>query len=157
MASVVTSVGVQLDLIGEMIDLDRGGLSDDLYRLAIITEATTLFTSGTAPEILEMARVMFPDAPTIRYTPAYPAKFCVRIDELTADEFGLIVAIFEDVPAAGVAGCLISSDPLTMGGWAFAGAPAETENMGAFGFAGGDPADQDFILSPWTYGAQFGS
>ena len=109
--SIGTAFGATLDAIGELINRKRNGLSDDDYRAAITVDLRTLFASGTAPDLLELLVILVGPGRTITFVDAFPAAFCIIIEDLTDAEALLFGDIFSDVPAAGVAGCLIQIDP----------------------------------------------
>ncbi len=104
-----SAFGDTLDEIGALVGRSRGSLANDGdYAKAIRVDAATLFTSGTRPEILEIARTLFPNSPTITLIDRYPAGFWLTITSLTVDDMDLFVDIAQDVPAAGVGAWLIS-------------------------------------------------
>lgn len=113
---VSTAEGVQLDLIGEMVRRPRNGLDDDDYRLAIIAETVSLFSSGTIPDILAVIEALLGEGAGVVFTEKFPASWVLCIPSLTPDFFNLLLEILADQPAAGVAATLCSFDPLKVGG-----------------------------------------
>lgn len=67
-----TAVGVQLDIIGRVLDLARNGRTDDSYRALLQVKAALNFNAGT-PESLITTAVKFFNATVVQYIPAYPA------------------------------------------------------------------------------------
>lgn len=74
-----TAVGAQLDLIGNLIDEDRLGQSDDFYRIRIQTRIFILRNNGTIPVVIKVYKAMM-QAQQIEYYPEYPAAF--RMDAI---------------------------------------------------------------------------
>lgn len=112
-----SAFGDTQDEIGALVGRGRGSLaSDGDYAKAIRVDAATLFTSGTRPEILEIAGNLFPSSPTIKIVDRYPAGFWLTITSLTADDIALFVDIASDVPAAGVGAWLLTYAEGNVGG-----------------------------------------
>lgn len=104
-----SAFGDTLDEIGALVGRSRGSLaSDGDYAKAIRVDAATLFSSGTRPQILEVAGNLFPNSPTIQIRDRFPAGFDLTITSLTADDIDLFVDIASDVPAAGVGAWIVT-------------------------------------------------
>lgn len=112
---VNTASGVQLDMIGELVRRDRSGLSDTEYRLAIIAETVSLFSSGTVPEILEVVEALLGPSVGSVFIEQFPAAWKICIPNLSPGFFDLLLEILADQPAAGVAATLCTFDPLKVG------------------------------------------
>lgn len=149
---LTTSFGVTLDEVGAIVGLPRGSLSvDGQYAAAIRVEAATLVASGTRPEILELARNLFPAAPPIELIDFYPGSWDLRIRNLSATDVDLLVVIFEDVPCSGVRGFISTWIDGNAGGWgSFHGATTGTGKWGSF--HGSAPG----ALSHWIHGRPIG-
>lgn len=107
-----------LEEVGALVGRARGSLAnDDDYRRAIQVDAATLFASGTRPEIIELARDLFPLAPPIKYRDRYPAGWDLEIRSLTGSDMDLMVDIMSDVPAAGVGAWVSTYAVGNAGGW----------------------------------------
>lgn len=105
---VGTAEGDQLDAIGEIVGVDRQGLTDDLYRLRIRARILLNTSSGTVNQILKILQLMITDTDaTIEFKPFYPAAFLVELGILTdfdrIEEIGNVVI---DAAPAGVAATL---------------------------------------------------
>jgi len=150
---VSTAEGVALDDLAGGIGLTRLGLTDDELRVAIRVEIASRFTSGTIPEIIEMAQTLLPGRPGA-LTEFFPAAFVLSFDSLTAAEFALLCAILKDTAPAGVAAMLGSTDPGLMGGWDYSTTVEPSIVPGIHGYSGGGTF---YEIAPWSYVAAFGS
>lgn len=149
---VGTAEGANLDAIGALVDLPRGGTTDDEdYRLAIIAEATSLVVSGTLPEILDLAIRLAPDGADVRIRDTPPAAFRVTIPDLTGPRFELVRRIMADVPPAGVGAQLVTYRSDLTAGWGSSYGPAGT---GSWSSSYGTDADD--ALSVWSHGGEIG-
>lgn len=73
--SLLTASGVQLDGIGQIVNLARAaGETDADYRLSLATRVLTFVKSGT-PEDVIAAYLAITGAPSVVYTEIYPATF----------------------------------------------------------------------------------
>ena len=98
---VDTATGVQLDTIGVIWDVARGGRTDTVYRQAI-QEKISLINSGTPKEIMELLRANY-GATFIEYDQG-PSKatFYLNTDAtINSDEL-------DEVSPAGVQGYLVN-------------------------------------------------
>ena len=68
-----TAIGVQLDVIGDILGLPRDGRDDESYRTLLRVKANLNISAGT-PESLITAAVSLYNATKVEYTPIYPAK-----------------------------------------------------------------------------------
>ena len=149
---VGTATGVWLAEIGALVGLPREGwTSDDDYRLAIVAEALSRITSGSADEIVDVALRLLPDGATMIYTERYPAAFDLAIADLPAGRFALMLAVLADMPAAGVGAFLTTWPSALVAGWAY-------DDLDPAVFGSWDylvPGDAD-ALSLWSYSAAIG-
>lgn len=69
----VNATGVQLDLIGRLVGLNRDGRDDESYRTLLDIKIEINFSAGT-PEALIKTAVALYNATEVQYVPIYPAK-----------------------------------------------------------------------------------
>lgn len=99
--------GVQLDVIGRILGLDRAALTDDEYRLALKAKIKVIHSSGTGEELIDIFATVEPDA-TVTVATEPPAYVTVTLsDPVTAAEAYLYRSFLRDGRAAGVAGTLL--------------------------------------------------
>jgi hypothetical protein len=100
--SIDTSVGEQLDGIGEILKLERGGLSDDDYRTRLKAQIKILKATGTPDEINDVLFAILPTANTFYIQEFPPASFnVIASDEFTLDPV-TVAGIIRDMKPAGV-------------------------------------------------------
>lgn len=117
-----TAQGLQLEQIGALVGRPRGSLtSDEDYRQAILVDASTLFSSGTLPEVLELAEALVGQAGEV--VEMFPAAFRLRIPDLSAARAALLADILSDVPGAAISAQLSTYDSANTGGWSSVYAP----------------------------------
>ena len=103
----LTAVGVQLDVIGDVVGQLRGTLTDDEYRLAILGRIFVNKGDGQLPQFFELLQILGV-AEQIRAYEFYPAAFEVGSSQVTyPDVFGDLVG---DLSPAGVACYFTYSD-----------------------------------------------
>ena len=91
--------GVQLDGIGQIVGLERGGLTDDAYRVRLRAQILINSSSGTINEILEIVVLL---EPTITdFFELEPATIITVIYDITEDA-ALIASVIRDARSAGV-------------------------------------------------------
>jgi hypothetical protein len=151
---VSTAEGDVLDEVGALVGRSRDGLSDDLYRLAIVAEAASTISSGTLPEILEVSRALIGDAARVREL--WPATIGISAPDIPDDVFLILLVIMADMPAAGVAALLSTWDTDLTGGWGSITDPSGTEvlNPGTWSSTTGVDADSGRAL--WSTGQPIG-
>lgn len=99
--------GVQLDVLGRVLGLQRGALTDAQYRLALKGQVKLLRSAGTAEELIAIFHAAQPDA-TITVTTWPPAYVTVEIDDVVASNLSAVLVTFiREGRAAGVAGTLL--------------------------------------------------
>lgn len=74
---LTTAVGVQLDLLGEHLNLPREGRDDETYRSLLQLKAKVNAGAGT-PEDLISAIVTLYGATVVNYIPDYPGKVIIE-------------------------------------------------------------------------------
>ncbi len=91
-----TAVGVQLETLGDIVDLPRRGWSDEVYRTLLRAQVLVLRSSGTWPELLRVLEVIGVTLTVTRVSEPYPAAAVVALGEpfgvsiTSADAFGLL-------------------------------------------------------------------
>lgn len=96
-----TAVGVQLDGLGEILQLPRNGRTDFDYRIALKFQVYINRSSGE-PEVIIAFVKDFTNATKVRLQEAYPAGLFIFTDGTTVlTNFNLVEAI-EEILAAGV-------------------------------------------------------
>lgn len=114
--NIDTAVGVQLDIIGAVIDLPRSGVTDDeFYRRLLKMQATILMGqtdgdwTGSINQILSMVRTFIgAGGGPILYTPVSPYSFQLEIPvTLTGGEFSVLFRLICRAIYAGVLGFIV--------------------------------------------------
>lgn len=105
--NIVEATDLELDDIGEMLDLPRdvlGGLSDDAYRIALIVRARSIFAGGTIPDFTDLLRALLPDHPDpIAVIEWFPASVRVYLSGITPEQANLLKVLLQDtLPGAGI-------------------------------------------------------
>ena len=79
--AIDTAEGVNLDMIGVIVDQARQSLDDDTYRAFLRTRIATSRSRGTLPSVLRIARAMLGDnlSTTIVYDNQGIAAFVIRV------------------------------------------------------------------------------
>lgn len=67
-----TAQGAQLDVIGRLVDEPRGGLLDEDYRAVLRIKVRVLFSRGTGPNLIKIAK-LFLLSDDLTYSEFYPA------------------------------------------------------------------------------------
>lgn len=125
--SISTATGVALDLFGRLVGLNRGALTDDAYRPAIVVEGLSLFGSGDEGTITRLVRLIVGDLATVSITEA-GWGFVYWIPDLLPATAKLLGALLADVHALTYHGTGITWDgpvvnfasvhgPVTIAGW----------------------------------------
>lgn len=95
------AAGVQLDNIGEIVDLARGNLTDAQYRARLKAKIRTNRSFGQGDDLLEIAGLVAPSA-TIALSDEPPAAVRLTAWGLTSEETGALGALLVLAKAAGV-------------------------------------------------------
>lgn len=92
--SLSTAVGVQLDVLGRILNLNRGGYGDEDYRTHLRARALLLRSSGTINQVLGVLAMVLPSA-SLELREAYPASFAVRVGDVVVNEaLATLLALF---------------------------------------------------------------
>ena len=151
---LVNAEGVVLDEIGALVNRPRQGLSDALYRLAIRSEAASLLSSGTIPEIVELTRTLLGDE--VRVRELWPATVVIAAPDAPTDVFLVLLDVLADVLAAGVGALLSTWDSAATGGWGSTTDPGETEVTDPGTWSATTGTDADAGLALWSTGQPIG-
>lgn len=155
--SLATGVGVQLDGIGEIVGEERKGKADALYRIYLQARILINRSSGTAPQINEIANLLIDAANNRAYSELYPAAFKIVVDDIFPTDVDAIKEILGDARGGGIRGFLeyteaddddtftfadgdVIQDSVTQGFNAVAGTDFVTNGDFA-AWAGGDPSN----------------
>ena len=98
--AIATAVGVQLDGLGDIVGIERGGSADAEFRVRIEAQVLVNKSSGTIPQLLEILEVL--GASSITLSEYYPAKMEIQVDSILAG--GVIAANAVDEARAGGVG-----------------------------------------------------
>lgn len=104
--SIDTATGAQLDGIGQVVGLDRDGLSDDDYRTRLRVQIRLNLSTGTIEDVLTVATLI--TGGSVELFEGWPASIVVTIFELTEDP-ALVAQIISEARSAGVGSQLIYS------------------------------------------------
>jgi hypothetical protein len=116
--TIDTATGIQLDGIGQIINVTRiAGQTDDSYRFAIKTAMIILTKSGEPESVIE-AYLIVMGAVEVEYLEVYPAAFQISalptVDINDPDTSAFITATMNAVKAAGVRMVLSTFDAFTL-------------------------------------------
>lgn len=140
--TIEAAVGVQLDGIGSIVGVARGGLNDDDYRLRIQAQIKINLSSGTMEELITILDLLIANSFEIR--DFYPAGLVVTVADELAEDPELIARTVKRARPAGVD----ASFEYTL-----------TDDSATFTFASGDTAEasaaQGFGNDAGTTGGKF--
>lgn len=74
---IMTATGLTLDILGNIVDVYRDGLSDEPFRQIILTRLSSGASSGTPSEIMSAVKT-FTSATSCKYWSYYPANFILE-------------------------------------------------------------------------------
>ena len=103
---LANAIGVQLDGIGEIVGEDRKGKTDTLYRIYLYARILVNKSSGTAPQINEIANLLIDAANNRVYSEMYPAAFKIVVDDVFPTDVDAIAEILGDARGGGIRGFL---------------------------------------------------
>lgn len=83
-----TAVGVQLDGLGDIIGVERGGLSDADYRVRLRAQILLNKSSGTIPEIVTIGEAL--TITNFELSEVFPAKIEIEVSDLLLN--GAVIA-----------------------------------------------------------------
>ena len=97
-----TSIGQQLDNIGEIIKEDRLSRIDDDYRRALRVRILVNKSSGTIEEILEITKLFTQLTSTITIEEFPPASFTIRFGEALPTDPLTTITLLDSARGAGI-------------------------------------------------------
>jgi hypothetical protein len=101
-----TAVGEQLDGLGQIIGIPRGGLDDDAYRTRLRAQIRILISSGTIEDVLAILVLILPGGTGLVLTedlPGTPATFQVDVVDAIDGALGQQASrVLQTSKAAGV-------------------------------------------------------
>jgi hypothetical protein len=101
--SVSTATGIQLDHVGEYLNVLRNSRTDENYRLAILTESATLSNGGQAPFLISTFKTLL-DANKVISDSYFPATVIMiaELDDLNIENQDAINAAMQRIKGAGI-------------------------------------------------------
>lgn len=98
--------GDQLDVLGRIVGLERGSMTDAQYRASLKGQIKVLRSSGAAEELIAVYYCVEPSS-TITITDYPPACFTLTLsDPITVPEYAVYIKFIRQARAAGVRGIL---------------------------------------------------
>ena len=70
-----TAIGVQLDVLGIILNVDRDGRTDEAYKTILYAKVQINVSSGEPESIIAAVNAIFNNPSMVEYTPVYPGKF----------------------------------------------------------------------------------
>lgn len=100
---IETATFAQLDVLGQIIGLQRQGLDDESYRIGLKAQLLVNRSSGGPEEIYAIFNAGFPQL-NVRYRPEYPAGFTLTLSggPLSDTHSQLAVKFIQSATAGGV-------------------------------------------------------
>lgn len=98
---IATAVGVQLDLLGDIVGVERQGLSDADYRVRIGAQILLNNSSGTIPELIDLGLALGIPNGTLILRETFPAKIELETTTVLSNGLGIGLAL-ADAKSAGV-------------------------------------------------------
>lgn len=154
--NISTAEGEQLDLLGRIANIPRGGLDDAAYR-ALLMVWFQLRGSGTPEDIIRALKENY-GATSVTYIPEYPAGFLVHAPTLTpvSQEF---LNLISPAGVQALVGCFLADtewdiitdtlgSPIIVAGPCVPAFPVDAAWDGGFGSI--DPAAAVFT-EPWPF------
>lgn len=141
--SVVVAVGAQLDGIGRILNVERGGRNDDAYRVALRLQIKGNNSRGTAQDLLDIIELWNGSPPVGRWQirDAGVASFIVELRDrgaaLTTSEASELALYLRAARAAGVYAYLVYPNTIEGDEQYFSFGPSADANGDSFGFGDG--------------------
>lgn len=114
--NVLDAGGIYLEGIGAKFGVTRSGMTDEVYRAAIIVEARSLFASGDSGAFIGMIRTLLPDA-LLHESEFYPHAFVYFMQNAELAMLDVLAQLLGDAEALTVNGAFawIDDEVLTYG------------------------------------------
>lgn len=99
------ATGVQLDGLGDIVGIERGNDSDDVYRVRIRARIYTNVSRGTPDDIIQIASLLSSlQSSEIQFLEFYPAYFEVTVISQQDNDASVIDSLLEAITQARPAG-----------------------------------------------------
>lgn len=102
-----SSVGQQLDNIGDIVVLPRAGLNDADYRVQIRAKVLINISSGLINELINIFTLVTANANTVTIKPSYPAQYIMIFGNALTVTVANLLALITSANPAGVQGKVI--------------------------------------------------
>lgn len=111
---LINAQGIQLDGIGQIVGINRNGLSDAVYLLFIYGKIGENFSDGTIPALLTIIQNLFRAASLI-FQDVYPAGVSVQVlgTPLDPSLYSLAISLVKSSLGAGIKLTFIGGSPTT--------------------------------------------
>ena len=131
--SINTAIGVQLDRLGDILGIDRNGLSDEDYRARLKIKIVQNISNGEPDRLINVYSFLL-GATQVQFQEHYPASMALMANaEVTAGQETLIYREIQNIAPAGARvdyiGCYDA-----LNSFAFAGSNGPLDDAGADGF-----------------------
>jgi hypothetical protein len=147
--SIANGVGVQLDGIGDIVGEERKGKDDATYRIYLYARILVNKSSGTAPEINEIADLLIADANIQEFVEHFPAAWTIIVADEFPTDIDAVADLLGDAKAGGVRAFIEYTDEDDDYTFTFADADV-IQSDGAKGFAGDQSADEILLNDSFT-------
>jgi hypothetical protein len=127
-----TATGVQLDGIGQIVGLERGGLDDTEYRLRLKVQIRLNTSNGTIEDVITVANLTTSQQSIL--SEYHPATIVVTIFDLTEDP-DFVAGTINEARSAGVGFYLVYSPEPADEVFQFSSLPTTSETDSDQGFA----------------------
>jgi hypothetical protein len=108
--NIDVSVGAQLDGIGTIVGEERKGRTDAVYRIYLKGRILANRSSGTPPELNEIAHLLVGDANNQVYREYYPAAWKITVDDEFPTDPDAVAELLSDARVGGVNGFVEYTD-----------------------------------------------
>jgi hypothetical protein len=110
--SIETSIGYQLDLLGQLLNKSREGRSDEEYRIVLLAKVAQNISRGTPEDVIGVFKILTSSS-QVQLSDGYNGEVYLLADHtLTQDQINTILREMDSVVPAGVrVNALGSFDP----------------------------------------------
>ncbi len=143
-----TGFGQILDELGALVGLERMGLPEELYRLAIRVRGASLTSDGGIDAVMSPVKQLLGDD-AVTYVPQYPASFIWQINvALSQEMLDLLLVLLPPLLPAGVGAYILLAPPESPG-WDYS-----TPQAWASSWSSVYGAVDASVVAPWTWSVQ---
>lgn len=143
---VSTATRSTLDEIGALVGLPRNGLSDEIYRRAIIARGSSTIGDAGIDAVMRPIKILL-GADAVTYAPAYPRGFCWIVHvSLSTELLELVVSLVSDSVVGCGIGAKILLSPPDSPGWDWT-----TPQAWAASWSSAYGAVDASVAAPWGY------